>query len=76
MPKIPSISSKKFCKFLILIGCEYIRTEGDHDIFWKDGIMRPLVVPKRKDLPTFIIFNSLKTLGISKDEFLKRIKKI
>lgn len=76
MPKIPSISSKKFCKFLVKTGCYLARIDGDHHIFTKKGILRPIVVPVRKNLPTFIILNNLKTLKISRDEFLKLLKQI
>ena len=76
MPKIPSISSKKFCKFLLDFGCEFVRTDGDHDIFWKTGLLRPVVVPIRKHLPIFIILNNIKTMGISREEFLKRLENI
>ncbi len=52
------------------------RIDGDHHIFTKKGILRPIVVPVRKNLPTFIILNNLKTLKISRDEFLKLLKQI
>ncbi|OHA89115.1 MAG: hypothetical protein A3C70_02245 [Candidatus Zambryskibacteria bacterium RIFCSPHIGHO2_02_FULL_43_14] len=76
MPKIPSISSKKFCKFLLSIGCVVARIEGDHYIFTKRDLERPIVVPISKQLPVFIILNNLKTLKISREEFLRLLKKV
>ncbi|HCU24250.1 MAG TPA: hypothetical protein DF383_04455, partial [Deltaproteobacteria bacterium] len=47
-----------FESFLEKIGCEYVRTEGDHNIWRKPGLKRPLVVRKKKDLPIFEIKNN------------------
>jgi len=71
MPKIPSVSSKRFCKFLESVGCRLARTEGDHFIFVKDGLVRPVVVPMVKHLPIFVVLNNLKTLGVSRNRFLE-----
>ena len=75
MPRIQSIHWKEFEKFLICIGCEFKREKGDHRIYWKNGIKRPIVIPRDTSLPAFIIINNLKVLGISRDEYLKIISK-
>jgi hypothetical protein len=51
------------------------RAEGDHRIYWKNGIKRPLVIPRDKDLPAFIIRNNLRVLGTSTEELLKYLKR-
>jgi len=71
MGQLGSIHWKKFEKFLLYKGCKFAREKGDHRIFWKNGIPRPLVIPRDKNLPPFIIMNNLRILGVSKDEFLK-----
>jgi predicted RNA binding protein YcfA (HicA-like mRNA interferase family) len=76
MPKIPAVSSKKFCKILEQEGFKLARIEGDHYIYIKDTIARPLVVPIRKQLPIFIILNNLKTAGISRKDFIRLLKNI
>ena len=53
------------------MGCEFKREKGDHRIYWKKGIERPLVVPRDTSLPAFIILNNLRILGISREEYLK-----
>ena len=74
MPKIPSISSKKFCKFLEHVGCIFQRMDGDHFVYTRPGLKRPIVFSKMKDMPVFMILNDLRTLGISKDEFIRSLK--
>jgi predicted RNA binding protein YcfA (HicA-like mRNA interferase family) len=78
MPKIGTIHWKEFEKFLLSQGCEFKREKGDHRIYWKAGMNRPIVVPRDTQLPQMIILNNLRTLGIERDEylsFLKRLKK-
>lgn len=75
MPKIQSIHWKDFEKFLLKIGCEFKREKGDHRIYWKKGIQRPVVIPRDTSLPAFIILNNLRVLGISREDYLKHLGK-
>lgn len=76
MSAIDQISWRKFEKNLFSIGCTFKRQKGDHRVYWKPGLMRPLVVPKERVLPAFIILNNLRVLGISREEFLRAVDKI
>lgn len=76
MAEIDSVNWRKFEKFLLSIGCSFKRQRGDHRIYWKSGIKRPIVIPTERTLPVFIILNNLRVLGISKEEFLEKISKL
>ncbi|OGZ07386.1 MAG: hypothetical protein A3C93_03030 [Candidatus Lloydbacteria bacterium RIFCSPHIGHO2_02_FULL_54_17] len=73
MPKLGVIHWKKFERFLFAVGCQFSREEGDHRIYWKRGLKRPIVIP-RDSLPPFIVLNNLRTLGISRDKYLEIIR--
>ncbi len=73
MSRIKSTHWKKFEKFLLGVGCEFKRGKGDHRIYWKKGIKRPIVIPRDTSLPAFVVLNNLKILGISREEYLKTI---
>lgn len=75
MPRIQSIHWKEFERFLFRIGCEFKREKGDHRVYWKKGIKRPVIIPRDTALPVFIILNNLKTLGISREEYIKMIER-
>jgi hypothetical protein len=45
--------------------------EGDHMVFAKAGVLRPVVIPKCSAVPVFIIKNNLRTAGISRDPYLE-----
>jgi predicted RNA binding protein YcfA (HicA-like mRNA interferase family) len=68
--KIGAIHWKKFEAFLLSEGCEFKREKGDHRVYWKDGLKRPIIVPRDTELPPGIILNNMKTLGITRKEYL------
>lgn len=70
------VSWKKFEKFLLFVGCEFEREKGDHRIYWRNDLKRPVVIPRDLALPVFIIRNNLRILGISSQEYLEIIKKL
>lgn len=76
MPRLSPIEWKKFEKFLLYIGCTFKRQKGDHRVYWRKGLNRPIILPTYKNLPIFIIRNNLRTLGISIEEYLEILKKI
>jgi predicted RNA binding protein YcfA (HicA-like mRNA interferase family) len=44
-------------------GFRLIRQEGDHLVYTKAGVLRPVVIPKYSSVPVFIIKNNLRTAG-------------
>ncbi len=70
------ISWKRFEKFLLFVGCSFQREKGDHRIYWRSGLKRPVVIPREKQLPIFIIRNNLRILKINPEEYLEILKRI
>lgn len=75
MPRISPIHYRKLAKVFEEKGFVYLRTQGDHLIYTKNGIVRPVVIPKYREIPEFIILRNLKTAGITRNEYLKLLKK-
>lgn len=75
MPNITPLDWKEFEKFLLYIGCEFKRQKGDHRVYSRSDLKRPVILPMYKSLPVFIIRNNLRTVGISHDEYLEILKK-
>ena len=71
MPKLSPVSYKELVKVFEAEGFRYIRTEGDHMVFTKPGVIRPVVIPKYAAVPVFIIKNNLRTGGISRDRYFE-----
>ncbi|OHA62289.1 MAG: hypothetical protein A3E07_01545 [Candidatus Wildermuthbacteria bacterium RIFCSPHIGHO2_12_FULL_45_9] len=76
MPKIVSINWKTFEKFLLYVGCTFVRQKGDHRIYSRDGLKRPVVIPRDTELPVFVIRNNLRILGISPQDYVEILERI
>ena len=57
-------------------GFKRVRTEGDHFVYVKPGVARPVVIPDWDEVPVFIIKNNLPTAGISRDEYFELLSKV
>ena len=50
-------------------GFSCVRIEGDHYVYTKDGVARPIVIPDWREIPVFIIKNNLRSANISREEY-------
>ena len=76
MAGITPIRYKKFEKFLLEVGCVHKRTKGDHAIYHRSDLRRPVVVPVDKEVAPFIVRTNLRTLGLSTKQYLDIISKL
>lgn len=76
MSKITPIHYKKLVRVFELEGFRYIKTKGDHLIYTKPGISQPIVIPKYREIPVFVIKNNLRSAGITREKYLKLLGKI
>ncbi len=71
---IKPVHYRKLVKVFEKAGWIYSRTKGDHLIFTKTSYLRPVIIPKYKTIPVFIIKNNLRTAKISTEEYFKLLK--
>lgn len=71
MPKLSPVSYKHLVKVFEADGFRHARTEGDHMVFIKAGVIRPVVIPKYASVPVFVIKNNLRTAGMSRGRYLE-----
>ncbi|MBU1147119.1 MAG: type II toxin-antitoxin system HicA family toxin [Candidatus Omnitrophica bacterium] len=76
MPRITPIHYKKFAKFLKAVGCHLARQKGDHLVFKRADLRRPVIIPAEKNLPVFIIKNNLRLLNITPQQYLEILKDV
>lgn len=76
MPQITPVSYKKLCKVFEFEGFKFLRQKGDHLIYVKDGVPRPLVIPKHENIPVFIIKDNLRTGRISRERYFELLEQI
>lgn len=71
MGRIAPIPYRKLVRVLELEGFILDRQRGDHMVFTKPGIPRPVVVTKDNPVPVFIIKNTLRTARISRERYFE-----
>lgn len=69
MPKIGPVSHRILVCIFELAGFRCVREEGDHMIFTRKDVLRPVVVPKYRSIPVFIIKNNMRTAGLSREVY-------
>jgi predicted RNA binding protein YcfA (HicA-like mRNA interferase family) len=74
MPKLSPVSYKVLQCVFEHDGFEHVRTEGDHMVFTKADVLRPLVIPKYSSVPVFIIKNNMRTAGMSRERYFELLE--
>ncbi|MHB8755304.1 MAG: type II toxin-antitoxin system HicA family toxin [Candidatus Acidiferrales bacterium] len=62
---------KKLVRIVESEGFVFARERGDHMVFTKPGVLRPVVIPRYDGLPVFIIKNILRTAGIGRERYFE-----
>lgn len=57
-------------------GFQCVRIEGDHFVYTRPGLSRPIVIPDWPEVPVFIIRSNLRTANISREEYFELLGKI
>lgn len=76
MPPIRPIHYRKFEKFVLYLGCHFDHQTGDHKIYKRQGLLRPIVIRTLKDLPVSEIRSNLRTLNVTPEEYLKILESL
>lgn len=59
-----------------MAGCVYVRTRGDHLIYHHPEAVRPVIIPKYREVPAFVIKNNMRIIGMSREKYLELLQKI
>jgi len=73
--KITPIHYRKLKKVFDKAGWEYLGDVGDHMQFKKPGHLRRVVIPKKSDIPVFVIKSNLRTAKIDRKTYFKLLKR-
>jgi predicted RNA binding protein YcfA (HicA-like mRNA interferase family) len=69
MPAIKPVSYQLLVRVFEGDGFTFDRQRGDHLIYTKPDINRPIVIPMYSDVPVFIIKNLLRTAGMTRERY-------
>ena len=74
MPSIRPVNYSSLVAVFQKDGFVFDRQAGDHLIYIKPGVKRPLVIPTYRAVPVFIIKNLLRTAGMSRERYFKLLE--
>lgn len=52
-------------------GFVFEREEGDHRCYSKDGVLRPVVIPKYREIDVDIIRGNMRTANMSRERYFE-----
>jgi predicted RNA binding protein YcfA (HicA-like mRNA interferase family) len=76
MPSLRPVDYRTLAKVFEHDGFVFDRQCGDHLIYVKPGVIRPLVIPMYKEVPVFIIKNLLRTAGMSREQYFEILENV
>ena len=76
MPKITPVPYQTLVRVFEKDGFQLQQTRGDHLVYTKPGIPRPLVIPMYDQVPVFIIRNNLRSARMSRERYFELLKTV
>ena len=76
MGGLAPIHYKTLEKFVLAVGCQFMRQTSSHRVYWRDDQMRPVIIPAHKQVPVFVIRNILRQLNIPVGEYLRLLAEL
>lgn len=74
MPRITPVHWKKLECVFLKAGFTLNRTKGDHRIYVKSNILRPIVIPTYHEIDVEIIKSNLRSANISRTEYFQLLE--
>ena len=74
MPKLSPVSYRALVRVFERDGFCRVREEGDHLIYMKPGVVRPIVIPNYSAVPVFVIKNNLRSAGMSRERYFELLQ--
>jgi len=71
MPKITPVPYQTLVRVFEKDGFQLQRTRGDHLVYTKPGISRPIVIPMYDQVPVFIIRNNLRSARMGRERYFE-----
>lgn len=71
MPRITPVHWKVLECIFLKDGFIFVRQEGSHKAYVKDGILRPIIIPEYRDVDVEIINGLRKTANMSRERYFK-----
>ncbi len=71
MPALRPVHYQELVRVFERDGFRFDRQQGDHRVYVKAGLIRPIVIPLYRAVPVFIIKNLLRTSGMTRERYFE-----
>ena len=75
MPRITPVHYKVLKKIFEMDGFVFKRQKGDHLVFEKEGVLRPVIIPAYSEIDQDIIKSNMKTAGMTRERYFELLAK-
>lgn len=73
--RLPSLTPQEVIRALERAGLRIIREGANHTILWKEGLPRPIPVPRHaRELKRRRLLSIIREAGLTQDEFRKHLR--
>ena len=76
MVRISATDWKTQIKIFEAYGCKYKRKKGSHHVLTYQGAKRAVVIPEYDEVDLDIIKNNMRTVGMSREEYLQLLGEV
>ncbi len=74
MPRLTPVDWKTLECIFMKAGFVFDRQKGDHRSYVREGCLRPVVIPKYKEIDVDIIQSNMRTAGMNRKEYFQYLK--
>lgn len=75
MPRITPVHWKILECIFLNDGFKFDRESGDHRAYIKKGVIRPIIIPKYKEVDDDIILSNMRTAAMTRKRYFELLKK-
>ena len=76
MPAVRPTDWRKQERIFEAVGFTYSRKHGDHRIYHRPGVERPVVIPEWSAVPVSFIMANMRTAGMSRQRYLELLASV
>lgn len=76
MPRITPVDWRTLVAVFELAGFTLERQRGSHMVYVKPGILRPVIIPRYREIAEDIILGNLRTAGIDRKTYLELLARV
>lgn len=76
MNKLSPVDWRRLVKIFEAVGFRMDRQRGSHIVMVKDGVSRPVVIPRVNDVKVGVIRANLRTAGMTLKQYFEMLEKV